>query len=284
MPGCWTSVFGKSSALISPAQIALCEDYPVWIAMHDTNHSLMDERSVPADAQYLDIATGVETSAERYLILAAAERPTAATDPWSEFAGRSLDIALSLAMAVILLPVMLLIAAAIAIADPGPIFFAHRRIGRNGRQFECYKFRTMSVGAEAKLYSLLSTTPALRNEWSQGQKLAQDPRITPLGRLLRPSCLDELPQLFNVLLGDMSIVGPRPIIKTELVRYGRYASNYLGVKPGLTGLWQVTRNAETTYRRRVATDVLYVRKKSLALDCRILLATIPAVLTGQGSV
>lgn len=250
--------------------------------MHDTNHSLMDERSVSADLQYLDIAAGDATLAERHLILAAAERHVVATDPWSEFAGRSLDIALSLAMAVILLPVMLLIAVAIAIADPGPALFAHRRIGRHGRQFNCYKFRTMSVGAEAILNRLLANSPAFRNEWARGQKLVHDPRVTPLGRLLRTTSLDELPQLFNVLIGDMSIVGPRPIITSELARYGRHASDYLAIKPGLTGLWQVTRTEDTTYRRRVATDVLYVRNKSLALDCRILLATIPAVLTGRG--
>jgi exopolysaccharide production protein ExoY len=252
--------------------------------MHDTNHTRMDERSVSADQQYLEIAAGDATLAERHLILAVAERPAVATDPWSEFAGRSLDIALSLAMAVILLPVMLLIAVAIAIADPGPVFFAHRRIGRNGRQFNCYKFRTMSVGAEAILNRLLANSPAFRNEWARGQKLVQDPRVTPLGRLLRTTSLDELPQLFNVVIGDMSIVGPRPIITAELSRYGRHAAEYLAVKPGLTGLWQVTRNEDTSYRRRVATDVLYVRNKSLALDCRILLATIPAVLTGRGSV
>ena len=251
--------------------------------MHDTNHSQMDERSVSADLQYLDIVEGDATSAERYLILAAARRPAAANEPWPEFAGRSLDIALSLAMAVILLPVMLLIAVAIALADPGPVFFAHRRTGRNGRQFNCYKFRTMSVGAEEILNRLLANSPAFRNEWARGQKLVQDPRVTPLGRLLRTTCLDELPQLFNVLIGDMSIVGPRPIITSELARYGRHAADYLAVKPGLTGLWQVTRTEETTYRRRVATDVLYVRNKSLALDCQILLATIPAVLTGRGS-
>ena len=252
--------------------------------MHDTNHSLRDDRSVSADQEFLDIAVGDGTLSERHLILPAAEQPDATTDPWTEFAGRSLDIALSLAIAVILLPVMLLIAAAIAIADAGPVVFAHRRIGRNGRKFNCYKFRTMSVGAEANLHRMLSSSPALRHEWARGQKLVQDPRITPLGRLLRTTSLDELPQLFNVLIGDMSIVGPRPIIKSELARYGRHASDYLAVKPGLTGLWQVTRNEDTTYRRRVATDVLYVRNKSLALDCRILIATIPAVLTSRGLV
>ena len=251
--------------------------------MHDTNHGVMDERSASADAQFLDIATAAETSAESYLIIAADEQPAAAADPWSGIAGRSLDIAFSLAFLVTLLPVMLLVAAVIAIANPGPVFFSHRRIGRNGKQFNCYKFRTMSVDAEAHLYRLLSNTPALRNEWAKGQKLVSDPRVTPLGQILRNSCLDELPQLFNVLIGDMSVVGPRPIVLAELPRYGRYASNYLSVKPGLTGLWQVTRDDATSYRRRVATDVAYVRNKSLALDCRILLATIPAVLTGRGS-
>lgn len=252
--------------------------------MHNKKPSLIDERSVSPDPQYVRVAAGDATLAERHLIIAAVERTAVATNPWSEFAGRSMDIALSLAMALILLPVMLLLAMAIVIADPGPVFFAHRRVGRNGRQFNCYKLRTMSVGAEAVLNGLLANSPAFRNEWATGQKLVQDPRVTPLGRLLRTTSLDELPQLFNVLIGDMSIVGPRPIITSELARYGSHASKYLAVKPGLTGLWQVTRNEDTTYRRRVATDVLYVRNKSLALDCRIILATIPAVLTGRGAV
>lgn len=242
----------------------------------------MDERSVPADLQYWNIATGNMTFAGNHSVFSDDDPHAVATHRLSEFAGRSLDIALSLTMIVFLLPVMLIITVVISIADPGPSFFAHRRIGRHGTSFNCYKFRTMSVGAEAILNRLLANSPEFRNEWARGQKLAHDPRITPMGRLLRITSLDELPQLFNVLTGDMSIVGPRPIIEAEVDRYGRYASAYLAVKPGLTGLWQVTRTKETSYRRRVATDVLYARNKSFALDCKILVATIPAVLTGRG--
>jgi lipopolysaccharide/colanic/teichoic acid biosynthesis glycosyltransferase len=141
----------------------------------------------------------------------------------------------------------------------------------------------MYVGAEQRLAELLAGDPELCKQWAEDHKLERDPRVTRLGQFLRNSSLDELPQLFNVLNGDMSLVGPRPIVEAELARYGRFAAFYLSVKPGLTGLWQVTGRNHTSYRRRVATDVAYVRSKSIMLDCRILLATIPAVLTGKGS-
>jgi lipopolysaccharide/colanic/teichoic acid biosynthesis glycosyltransferase len=205
-----------------------------------------------------------------------------AEEDWRHFR-RALDCAASMALIVLLLPVMLLVMAAIKLSDGGPVLFAHRRIGRGGRSFDCLKFRTMHCGAESGLSAVLAAHPELEREWAQTQKLLEDPRVTSIGHFLRNTSLDELPQLLNVLHGDMTLVGPRPIVAGELERYGRHAETYLKVKPGLTGLWQVTRDAGTSYRRRVATDVLYVRRRSLALDIRIAFATVPAVLFGSGT-
>lgn len=222
------------------------------------------------------------TLSERELISAAI--PLASKSE-ADFAvvSRILDVGVALAMLLFLLPVMLLIPIGIWISDPGPVFFTQKRVGKNGRIIKCYKFRTMCVDADEKLKKLLAANPKLREEWKLKQKLDRDPRITRLGQFLRQSSLDELPQLFSIIVGDMSLVGPRPIVESEIPRYGRFITSYLSVKPGLTGLWQVTGRNNTTYRRRVATDVFYVRSKSLLLDLKILLATVPAVLTGRGS-
>ncbi|MGC1270234.1 MAG: sugar transferase [Croceibacterium sp.] len=196
---------------------------------------------------------------------------------------RLLDLVISLALLILLAPVMLVIAAAIMLSDLGAPVFIHRRLGQGGRTFPCLKFRTMCLNADRRLEELLITSPDLRAQWQRDHKLDNDPRVTRLGRLLRITSLDELPQLFNVLVGHMSMVGPRPIVVAELHNYGRYAAHYFSVKPGLSGIWQVSGRSDTTYRRRVAADVLYVRSRSLLLDLRIMACTIPAVLTGKGS-
>ena len=194
-----------------------------------------------------------------------------------------IDVCGALILLAILAPVLLMIMMAIVITDPGPAFFGHVRVGRDGRPFKCWKFRSMYVGPEERIASLLDDHPVLRAEWELSHKLAKDPRITPLGEVLRVTSLDELPQLINVLRGEMSLVGPRPIVSAEIRRYGRYIASYYLVKPGLTGLWQVSGRSDTTYRRRVAMDVVYVRSKSVTFDMWLLLATIPAVLTARGS-
>jgi exopolysaccharide production protein ExoY len=163
------------------------------------------------------------------------------------------------------------------------VLFAQKRNGRGGRRFRCYKFRSMRPDAEIYLKQLLSTDPVLRREWEQTHKLKQDPRITPLGDFLRRSSLDELPQLFNIIRGEMSIVGPRPIVDSEIHHYGRWYRYYTRVRPGLTGLWQVSGRSDVSYRRRVAMDRLYVRTRSLNSYVWILLATAPAVLMRRGS-
>lgn len=263
--------------------------------MHTTDHDLAARRIDAIEPGVFGVAFATSSPPEQALIipaLAVAARPAAcaAVDPvqvnpggWQPFFYRSMDIALALAIIVILLPVMILILVAVAATSVGSPIFAHRRIGQHGRTFDCYKFRSMYSGAEQRLARLLAEQPALREEWQRDHKLSSDPRITPLGHFLRVSSLDELPQLFNVLFGQMSLVGPRPIVQAELARYGRFSGSYLAVKPGLTGLWQVSGRSDTSYRRRVATDRLYARKKSIALDCRIILATVPAVLFQKGA-
>jgi lipopolysaccharide/colanic/teichoic acid biosynthesis glycosyltransferase len=194
-----------------------------------------------------------------------------------------MNVAVALIALLFLLPVMLLVALAVYAQDGGPILFAHRRIGLNGRTFHCLKFRSMAVDAEARLAELLATDPAARAEWEKDHKLRQDPRVTRLGAFLRKSSLDELPQLFNVLRGDMSLVGPRPIVEAEVGKYGRRFRDYCAVKPGITGLWQVSGRNDTSYRTRVALDCMYARRRSVGLDAYIIAATVPAVLTRRGS-
>ncbi len=182
-----------------------------------------------------------------------------------------------------LLPVMVIIGIAVWFQDGGPIFFQHRRIGLHGRTFGCLKFRTMRMDSDAALKALLARDEAARKEWAATQKLRADPRVTWIGKLLRQSSLDELPQLINVLRGEMNIVGPRPIIESEIPRYDRYYRHYCSVKPGITGLWQVSGRSNTSYRQRVMLDVKYARTRSILNDCLIILKTVPAVLWRTGS-
>jgi exopolysaccharide production protein ExoY len=189
---------------------------------------------------------------------------------------------LVLGIALFILPLMIGIALAIRAHDGGPVFFRHRRVGRNGKAFYCMKFRTMSVDAEARLKELLATDPAARAEWARDFKLRHDPRVTPIGRFLRRSSLDELPQIFNLMRGEMNLVGPRPIVEAEIPRYGKRYRHYCAVKPGITGLWQVSGRNDVSYNSRVAMDSLYAQRRSMMLDIRILAATLPAVLSKRG--
>jgi Undecaprenyl-phosphate galactose phosphotransferase WbaP len=195
---------------------------------------------------------------------------------------RIFDLSGALMLALVFAPVILCIVFAVR-RTGGPVFFPHERVGRNGRSFRCYKFRTMVPDAEQRLKELLNSDAALAAEWQEIRKLRDDPRITPVGRFLRRTSLDELPQVWNVLAGDMSLVGPRPIVRDELRLYGRNLGTYLGSRPGLTGLWQVTGRSDASYRRRVAMDVYYSRNKNLLLDLSILAKTVRVVLTGSGA-
>jgi exopolysaccharide production protein ExoY len=198
-------------------------------------------------------------------------------------AARLFDILAAAALIAFLAPVMILVALGVKAQDGGPVAFGQLRIGRDGRPFRCLKFRSMVVDAEDRLGGLLASDAQAREEWAVYRKLRRDPRITPLGAFLRKSSLDELPQLFNVLRGEMSLVGPRPIVPSEAPLYGRWLRHYKAVRPGITGLWQVSGRNHTSYRRRVALDVLYARRRGFALDLMILLKTVPAVLLTEGS-
>jgi exopolysaccharide production protein ExoY len=196
---------------------------------------------------------------------------------------RGMDLAGSLAALVLMAPLLVAIATVIWVCDAGPIVYSQERIGRHGRIFRCLKFRTMVMNGDKLFHELLANNALARTEWETMHKLRRDPRVTRFGKFLRISSLDELPQLFNVLKGDMSLVGPRPIVYAEARKYGRRFPSYCMVKPGLTGLWQVSGRNNTSYRRRVALDVTYARQASLSLDLWIMLRTVPAIVSGSGS-
>ncbi len=191
---------------------------------------------------------------------------------------RSFDVIVAGGALVLVAPLMLTVVLLIYATMGRPIFFTQKRVGFRGASFPCLKFRTMVTDADDRLRAYLQTDPAAAREWAARQKLAQDPRITRLGRLLRQSSLDELPQLFNVLKGDMSCVGPRPIVEPEIGRYGRYWKEYLKTRPGLTGIWQVSGRNRVDYKKRVALDRCYIRRWSFWRDLAIILRTIPAVM------
>lgn len=219
---------------------------------------------------------------EELLVEAAPTRALALRETQALALQRCMDVALATLCLLILWPVMLAAAILVRLSSPGPVFYSQPRIGRNGEIFGCLKFRTMQVDADRLLQELLESSPAIHEMWKQEQKLLDDPRITFFGCFLRRYSIDELPQLFNVLRGDMSIVGPRPIVDAEIQRYAGNFGDYCLVKPGLTGLWQVSGRNLLSYRRRVELDCHYVRTRSLRGDVWIILRTIPVVLRGTG--
>lgn len=191
---------------------------------------------------------------------------------------RMLDIVFSGAALVLLAPGLLAIAAVLLVIDGQPVIYRHKRIGQGGRLFRCLKFRTMYRDSDERLAAILENDPARRREWRENQKLTDDPRVHRFGRLLRRSSLDEIPQLFNVLQGNMSIVGPRPVVSDELVRYGKDAEFYLAMTPGITGLWQISGRNGTGYDERVRLDTEYFRTRSNRRDLVIMLKTVRVVL------
>ena len=203
--------------------------------------------------------------------------------PYQAVGWKLFNQSVSILLLLLFSPLMVVIAACIWRVDGGPLIFAHYRVGMGGKVFPCLKFRSMVRNSEQVLQDLLCTDPAAREEWMREQKLSNDPRITPIGRILRKLSLDELPQLFNVLRGEMNLVGPRPIMLCELPRYGQARWHYLSVKPGMTGLWQVSGRNSTSYEERVALDRYYVEKRTGWLDIRILFKTLGVVLSGHGA-
>jgi exopolysaccharide production protein ExoY len=191
---------------------------------------------------------------------------------------RIVDIVLALSGIVLLAPLLIICFVATRFSSPGPALFRHRRVGYNGRHFECLKFRTMVTDAPEQLRQLLVSDPTAAAEWTINRKLRFDPRITVVGSILRKSSLDELPQLFNVLKGDMSIVGPRPVTDEELILYSSRMEDYIACRPGITGLWQVSGRSTTSYNKRIMCDAFYARNWSMTLDAKILVVTIPSIL------
>ena len=202
---------------------------------------------------------------------------------WHIMSKRGFDIVGAFVLILFFLPFMLLVALALIIADGRPILYSHTRIGREGVPFGCLKFRTMLASGDRLLQERLSNDPAMCAEWMAIRKLKNDPRVHPVGRFLRRASLDELPQLFNVLIGEMSLVGPRPVIQAEIKEYGNKVGYYLALRPGITGLWQVSGRSDTSYRERVDLDERYFNEQSLLLDMRILFRTLRVVLLARGA-
>lgn len=195
-----------------------------------------------------------------------------------EFTKRLFDIAFSLFMLVAFSPVYLLLALLIAISSEGPIFYIQERVGKNYKRFNCIKFRTMVSNADEILVQMMQTSPQLRQEFESNFKLKHDPRITLIGRFLRITSLDEFPQFWNVLMGDMSVVGPRPLVEEELPKYGCHIEQILTIRPGITGLWQVSGRNDIPYPRRVQIDLHYVKFRTFWLDLWIVLKTVGVVV------
>jgi lipopolysaccharide/colanic/teichoic acid biosynthesis glycosyltransferase len=248
-----------------------------------TRHQAPTSRDVRAADQALTVIAGNGTGPTREPQLKTSAEPEVPVSAASMLAIRLLDIIVAALALILLAPLLLVVAAIIRTSGTGPVLFRQQRIGQNGTQFTCLKFRTMRVDADHYLNELLSSCPSSRQEWEQDQKLRNDPRVTPFGSFLRRSSIDELPQLFNVIAGDMSIVGPRPIVAGEAPRYGRYIRYYQATRPGITGLWQISGRNDTTYRRRIACDILYLRSRSVETNLKIMMRTVPVVLQSRGA-
>lgn len=196
---------------------------------------------------------------------------------------RLFDVVVASFLIVVTFPLLVAMMISIRLQDGNRAIFSQTRIGQNGERFDCYKLRSMVPDAQDRLANLLESCPKSRAQWDAVQKLDPDPRITKLGHFLRKSSIDELPQLFNVLRGEMSLVGPRPIIQSEVERYGSHYTDYCSVKPGITGLWQVKGRSNTSYQERVEMDVIYARNQSLVGDIVIFFQTVPAVMLRRGA-
>lgn len=196
---------------------------------------------------------------------------------------RLFDVVFSLLVLILFSPVYILLALLIAISSPGPIFYVQERVGKNFQNFGCIKFRTMVCNADEVLLDMIETYPHVRQEFEDSFKLKHDPRITWIGRFLRVTSLDEFPQFFNVLKGDMSVVGPRPLVVEELPKYGRHIDKVLTIRPGITGLWQVSGRNDVPYHRRIQMDVYYVNFRNFLMDLWIVIKTIGVILAPKNN-
>jgi Undecaprenyl-phosphate galactose phosphotransferase WbaP len=202
---------------------------------------------------------------------------------WNLGIKRFIDLSIVIIGGLIILPFLLVFALLIKLTSPGPILYGHTRLGLNGQHFKAYKFRSMVVNAEEKLELILESNPDIKEEWEINRKLKNDPRVTKIGRFLRRTSFDEFPQLINILRGEMSLVGPRPIVDDEIKRYGEDFNRIFSVRPGLTGLWQVSGRSDTNYAERVALDTYYLQSWSVWMDLWILYKTVGVVLKGKGA-
>ena len=196
---------------------------------------------------------------------------------------RLMDILAILITFPILIPLMIILAFLTKVTSKGPIFYGHPRVGKNGKTIKCWKFRSMCINSQEILEHILATDPVRREEWEKDRKFQDDPRVTKFGKFLRKTSLDELPQLFNILFGDMSLVGPRPVTEPELKKYGEYKDYVLSVVPGLTGMWQVSGRSDTGYEERISFDTYYIQNWSIWLDIWILIKTVWVVIKGKGA-
>lgn len=203
-------------------------------------------------------------------------------DVYRLYLKRVFDVVVSATMIVTLTPLLALLALFVVIGSGWPVFFSHTRVGSGGKPFKCLKFRSMMVGAEDFLQHFLATNAEARAEWERDHKLTDDPRVTRIGKFMRATSLDELPQLLNVLRGEMSLVGPRPVTQAELAKYGEASASYTALRPGITGMWQVYGRNDISYAQRIALDERYAREHSLILDIKILFKTVFAVLGRTG--
>ena len=231
-----------------------------------------------------DLVSDYHPSLAGYPALAGLHRFRKGRDvPVGGIAKRGLDITLAVLGLVLLAPLILALVIVLKLTDSGPLLYGHRRIGFGGREFRCWKFRTMVVNGDTVLEQYLRKHPAKAALWNEQRKLVDDPRVTPLGAVLRKLSLDELPQLLNVLTGEMSLVGPRPVVREELDYYASSARHYLSARPGLSGLWQISGRSNTTYLERVQLDRFYVMNWNPWMDLRIIFMTIPAVVMSRGA-
>ena len=203
--------------------------------------------------------------------------------PWNLAIKRFMDLFLVIVGGIVILPFLLLVALLIKVTSPGPVLYAHKRLGKNGKPFKAYKFRSMVVDAQERLQQLLESDPRKKQEWEESHKLKDDPRVTVVGKFLRRISIDEFPQLINILKGEMSLVGPRPITEAEVAKYGEDYQRIFSVRPGLTGLWQVSGRSEKDYAARVSYDTYYLQSWSVWLDVWIIFKTFGAVIHGKGA-
>lgn len=203
--------------------------------------------------------------------------------PIGGIAKRSFDVTSAVLALLVLSPIFLMIMALVKFTDKGPAFYGHRRVGHNGRNFHCLKFRTMVMNGDEVLRQYLAANPEAADEWKSTRKLKNDPRVTAIGTVLRKLSLDELPQLINIIRGEMSVVGPRPVVDEELNYYESAARYYLSTRPGLTGLWQISGRNDVSYKARVDFDTQYVQNWSMMQDMFIIVRTVPAVCMSRGS-